>query len=151
MVQRTSTGEFFWQWIGEQIATYSPAYGFAAQTQFDSVSVNPGIHYFRVIAHHTWDQFIFWESNPDSGYSVDNIAPGSPFLLAAVRAGGSDVDLEWNSSGQSEPDFMEYWVYRGLVSGFPSRPPPGAGRGCPPARPSDRPPAPEARRAVRRA
>jgi hypothetical protein len=120
MVQRTSTGEFFWQWIGEQIATYSPAYGFAAQTQFDSVSVNPGIHYFRVIAHHTWDQFIFWESNPDSGYSVDNIAPGSPFLLAAVRAGGSDVDLEWNSSGQSEPDFMEYWVYRGLVSGFPA-------------------------------
>ena len=120
IVQRTAAGEFFWQWIGEQIATYSPAYGFAAETQFDSVSVNPGIHYFRVIAHHTWDQFIFWESNPDSGYSVDNVAPGSPFLLAAVRAGGSDVDLDWSPSGPSEPDFMEYWVYRGLVSGFPT-------------------------------
>jgi hypothetical protein len=120
MVQHTAAGDYFWQWIGDQPSTYSPAYSFPAETQFDSVSVNPGIHYFRVIAHHTWDQYRFWESNPDSGYSVDNVAPGSPFFLTAMRAGGSDVDLDWSPSGLNEPDFMEYWVYRGLSTGFPT-------------------------------
>jgi hypothetical protein len=121
-VQHTAAGDFFWQWIGDQASTYSPAYSFPAQTQFDSVSVDPGTHYFRVIAHHTWDQYIFWESQPDSGYSVDNVAPGSPFLLAAMRAGGSDVDLDWSPSGVADPDFAEYHVFRGLVSGFPTDP-----------------------------
>jgi hypothetical protein len=122
IIEHTAAGSFFWQWIGDQISTYSPAYGFAAQTQFDSVSANPAVHYFRVIAHHTWDQYRFWESNPDSGYSVDNVAPAAPFFLTALRAGGSEVDLEWSPSGFDEPDFNEYWVYRGLSSGFPTDP-----------------------------
>jgi hypothetical protein len=122
VVERTAAGEFFWQWVGDQIATYSPAYSYAAPTQYDSVSTDPGIHYFRVIAHHAWDQFRFWESNPDSGYSVDNVAPASPLSLAAMRAGGSDVDLEWSPAGAGDPDFLEYRVYRGGTSGFPIDP-----------------------------
>jgi hypothetical protein len=122
MVEQTAFGNFYWQWVGEQIATYSPAYSFATETQFDSVAANPAMHYFRVIAHHTWDQYRFWESKPDSGYSVDDVAPGAPLYLTAARAGGSIVDLEWSASGLDEPDFKEYWIYRGPSSGFPTDP-----------------------------
>jgi hypothetical protein len=46
----------------------------------------------------------------DSGYSVDNIAPGVPLGLAAAYNTGSGNQLVWDSS--PEPDFQYYRIYR---------------------------------------
>ena len=76
----------------------------------------------RAATAHTFDPQVFFPSAADSGHSVDNLAPAAPLTLAAARAGGSVVDLDWTSSGLNEPDFKEYWIYRGEVSGFPLDP-----------------------------
>jgi hypothetical protein len=49
-----------------------------------------------------------------SGYSVDNLAPAAPLLLAAQRV-GSDVELKWNHV--RVPDLRDYSVYRATSSG----------------------------------
>jgi len=39
-----------------------------------------------------------------------------------MRTGDGVVDLDWSPSGVNEPDFKEYWVYRGETAGFPVDP-----------------------------
>ena len=56
-----------------------------------------------------------YESAPDSGYSVDNLAPSVPAGLLASSAGGG-FDLSWDPN--PEPDVRYYNVYRGASEGF---------------------------------
>jgi hypothetical protein len=79
------------------------------------VGGDPALHYFQVLAH-TEDPFVFWESNVVTGYSVDNLSPGAPLMLTAVRTDG-DVLLEWSPSGENDEDLSEYAVYRADASG----------------------------------
>jgi len=51
---------------------------------------------------------------------VEDVTPGSLFLLTATRSSGSSVELEWSSRGLNAPGFKEYEVYRGLSSEFPT-------------------------------
>ncbi len=57
----------------------------------------------------------YFDSPPDSGYSVDNIAPGVPTPFTAAVVAGSTY-LHWGASG--EPDFAYYRLYRGTASNF---------------------------------
>ena len=57
----------------------------------------------------------YFDSSPDSCYSVDNLAPGRPHHLSAVQ-GSLQVALSWDAS--DEPDFDNYAVYRDTVPGF---------------------------------
>ncbi len=59
---------------------------------------------------HTDDDDVFFVSEPDSGYSVDNLAPGTPTILSAFSS-GNDVELIWESL--DDEDFSYYAVYRG--------------------------------------
>ncbi len=57
----------------------------------------------------------YFESCPDSGYSVDNLPPEAPQGLAASMFDGG-LTLHWNAS--PEPDVAAYVIYRGFDAGF---------------------------------
>lgn len=115
-----ANGEYFWEWVGNQDAMYFDGYSYSTPTLFDSTSADPAWHYFQVVTH-TEDPFVFWESDPDSGYSVDNLAPGAPAGMSAQRL-GDDVVLEWSPNPALEPDFLEYAIYRADLPGQPPDP-----------------------------
>jgi len=112
----TTSGKdtLYWEWIGNQPAHYLPNYSYTAATLFDSTSASEGWHYFFVSTH-TSDPFVFWDCQPDSGYSVDNLAPAVPKGLMAVFYADSTV-LTWLSN--SEPDLAYYAIYRGSCPDF---------------------------------
>ncbi len=57
----------------------------------------------------------YFESCPDSGYSVDNLPPAAPEgLWASMFDGG--VTLRWNAN--PEPDVAKYVLYRSIVPNF---------------------------------
>ena len=63
---------------------------------------------FMVTAH-TIDQNVFFDSDPVTGYSVDNIFPAIPDQLLATFS-GETVELEWSSP--SDDDFDYFNKYR---------------------------------------
>jgi hypothetical protein len=119
-VEHRAAGTFFWQRVATVDAYYMTGYSLDVPTAHDSTSASPGPQYFQIIAH-TSDPLVYWVSDPDSGYSLDNLAPAAPLTLAAQRA-GSDVELEWHPSGEDEADFLHYAVYRAETSGFSPSP-----------------------------
>lgn len=57
----------------------------------------------------------YFESCPDSGYSVDNLPPAAPEgLWASMFDGG--ITLHWNAN--PEPDVAKYVLYRSIVPNF---------------------------------
>ena len=57
----------------------------------------------------------YYDSAPDSGYSVDNLPPVPPAPFTAAYTSGA-TRLHWGAS--SEPDFWYYKLYRGNSAGF---------------------------------
>jgi len=75
-----------------------------------------GIHWsVYFISGVTDDPFTYYDSYPDSGYSVDNLSPAPPagFLLARI---GDTNHMEWEES--LEEDFAYYSLHRGDSEGF---------------------------------
>ena len=109
--------EYAWEWIANQPAHRFTTYSYTAPTLYDSMSTTSGKHYFLVSAQ-TSDPFVYYDSNPDSGYSVDNLAPESPQnpLLTALPQG--PICLAW-SRNRVDPDVASYAVYHSTTSGFP--------------------------------
>jgi hypothetical protein len=103
--------EFFWEYLHSVTACQLPAYASAVPTLFDSTAVHSGRHDFQVIAHGQ-DQDDWWASPPDSGYSVDNLAPPMPGNLTGEQVYGSvALALAWDACPQ--PDLAHYAVHRG--------------------------------------
>jgi hypothetical protein len=84
-----------WEWLANQNAHYLGTYTYTAETLYDSIGTNTGYHHFFVSAHMA-DPFLFWDSDPDSGYSVDNFSPGVPTSLAGYQEGVTGIRLEWD-------------------------------------------------------
>ena len=83
-------------------------YNMIVPTLGDSTSDGIFESTFMVTAH-TLDQNTFFDSNPLTGYSIDNIFPAIPQqLMASVE--GETVELDWNVS--ADEDFSYYNVYR---------------------------------------
>jgi hypothetical protein len=57
-----------------------------------------------------------WFSQPDSGYSVDNVAPFAPAPFQGVYAAGG-ANLHWRPN--TEADLAGYRLYRGPTASFP--------------------------------
>jgi hypothetical protein len=104
----------FWEGIAELPAAFLKGYAFAAPTLSDSSEAgNPYTAYF--VQALTADPFVFYNSSPDSGYSVDNLSPPAPAPLA-VLYGPSANAMHWHAS--SAADLRGYELYRGNSSTF---------------------------------
>jgi hypothetical protein len=107
---------YFWELVETVDALYMEAYGKPVATLFDSTAVCNEYHYFQVVAH-TSDPTVFWKSAPDSGYSVDNLAPCLPLCLDGEQSFVPEgLGLKWNRN--VEPDLDCYHVHRGLTEDF---------------------------------
>ena len=109
-----------WEWLANVPAAYFPAYSYTAATLADSGPGGTPYHKFTTLAH-TANQFIFWQSNIDSGYSVDNIAPSGTTILAATLQAGPSVAMHWNPD-VSDPDVGYYEIHRSTSSNFTPTP-----------------------------
>jgi hypothetical protein len=116
--EASAAGEFYWEWVANQNAAYASGYSYNVTTKLDSVGGEPALHYFQVIAH-TADQFVFWPSPPDSGYSVDNLAPSVPQGFAVAYNAGSNL-LSWDPS--NDVDFQFFRIYRSTDPNFTPAP-----------------------------
>ena len=108
--------EYYWRMAGYTEAFFLNRYSLEVATLFDSTSVCDDYHYFQVIAH-TVEPSLFWTSQPDSGYSVDNLAPCPPLSLAGELShtlGG--LNITW--APNSEIDLDCYNIYRGTTEDF---------------------------------
>ena len=96
-----------WELVGEVPAQQFEEYAFTAPTLADSTEAGIPWTTFLVSAH-TDDPLIFFETLPDSGYSIDNLAPSVPENLVATVA-EDDAQLLW--SHIPDADFNYYRVY----------------------------------------
>ncbi len=103
-----------WDYLAAAPAHGESAYDLAALTVADSSSLGPHLATFMVRAV-TASPSTFYDSAPDSGYSVDNLAAATPSPFVAAYVSGA-THLHWGSN--SEPDFWYYNLYRGSSAGF---------------------------------
>jgi hypothetical protein len=107
---------YFWSLLGTVEAYYLDSYSYVAATLFDSTASSNEYSYFQVIAH-GGKPSAFWISRPDSGYSVDNIAPCPPLMLSGEQSYVPEgLELSWTPN--TEPDLDCYNVYRGIGPSF---------------------------------
>jgi len=107
-----SKGEtVYWEWVANQPAHKLPIYAYTCSTVNDSLKGNPGTHQFMISAH-TSDPNVYFDSDPATGYSVDNLAPTAPSDLKLANKGAT-VDLSWDLN--TEKDLKQYLVYRSTI------------------------------------
>jgi hypothetical protein len=116
---KVSVAGTIWTFINSVPAQHHDRYGFVAPTLFDSTVVS-GMHWSVLyVSGQTADPGTFYESLPDSGYSVDNLIPSAPAGLAALIQ-GHNVELKWDQP--TDPDVNYFSVYRSTTSGFTPSP-----------------------------
>ena len=91
-------------------------YNMVVPTLGDSTDNNIVQSTFMVTAH-TIDPNIFFDSDPATGYSVDNIFPATPEQLLATYS-GETVELEWSVS--LDEDFAYFNIYRQDLGSYES-------------------------------
>lgn len=107
---------YYWEWVGNMDAHFLEHYAYSTATKNDSMAGNPAMEYFFVSAHAS-DPFVYWDSAPDSGYSVDNLAPCAPVALTGEQSFVPEgLDISWEPN--TEIDISHYNVYRGLSDDF---------------------------------
>jgi len=104
----------YWEGVGSVLARGLGTYTFVAETFEDSTAYGNPPTRFMVDAHASFGPF-FWDSNPDSGYSVDNLAPAMPANLVGRYEAGT-MYIHW--SPNSERDFSAYRIHRGAAAAF---------------------------------
>ncbi len=114
--QITGVCTTYWDYLETVPAVYKYLYSYTAPTFSDSMVGNNGRVKFLVIAHGTYGG-AQWESNIDSGYSVDNLSPSAVHVLAAEPQGGATVNVHWQQN-VTDPDIGYYDVYRSPIDGF---------------------------------
>ena len=89
-----------WTYIGETPALQYDEYSYIAPTLADSSETDTHYSTFKVIYH---DLYEYYESEPDSGYSLDNIPPDE--TRAVIAKNGSFMRLSWEE--------VEYGTFEG--------------------------------------
>jgi hypothetical protein len=105
-----------WELIGSFAACQLDEYLYRAVTTADSTA--GGIPYsVYFVSAHTTTPSVWFASDPDSGYSVDNIPPETPGGLVAEQS-FSPVGLSLSWEASTANDLSHYAVYRGLSEDF---------------------------------
>jgi len=103
-----------WDFVRNIPATGEETYNALAATLCDSTDLGICWSIFFVRAH-TEVPVVYFDSEPDSGYSVDNLAPEAPQNLVAD---GDEVQVVLTWTPNEEDDLDYYAVYRDSVEGF---------------------------------
>jgi hypothetical protein len=108
------TAAVYWEFIVSVPARGASGYGYTATTTTDSM---PGLIPYNVffVDAKEASSSTFYVSAPDSGYSVDNLAPATPAPFTGQYAGGT-ATLHWAVNPAA--DLAEYRLYRGSTAGF---------------------------------
>ncbi|HTR97873.1 MAG TPA: FlgD immunoglobulin-like domain containing protein [Candidatus Acidoferrales bacterium] len=105
---------YYWELIDQQAAYHLPSYSLVTTTTGDSTSLgNPRTAYMVQARNASGSQW--WNAAPDSGYSVDNLAPIAPAPFTGQYAAGT-ATLHWNPN--AEADLAGYRLYRGTSASF---------------------------------
>lgn len=110
-----------WAFVAEIPALQYDEYSYIVSTLADSSNVETNYSIFKVVYH---DLYEYYESEPDSGYSVDNIAPDP--TRTTIARNGNYMKLEWDEieygtfEGNRYPEINGIWykVYAGNVPEF---------------------------------
>jgi hypothetical protein len=102
-----------WEYVASQPASGFASYSVVAPTVADSGSGQPFTKF--MVQARAAGSGAYWGSAPDSGQSVDNLAPSAPAPFNGTYSSGSSA-LSWGASPES--DVVGYKLYRGLTSGF---------------------------------
>ncbi len=104
-----------WESVGSVPGTQEESYYGLVPTRSDSGSVLEYTVY--CISTHTTDPSVYFFSPADSGYSVDNLPPGSPQTLAGDYSyPPAELLITWDRNG--ERDFSHYSVHKGASPDF---------------------------------
>jgi hypothetical protein len=104
-----------WEELHSISPTHVDEYVEVEATEGDSTASGVPFSVFCVTVHTTVDT-VWYSSSPDSGYSVDNLAPDAPTGLAVEYLTGSGNLLTWDSCASA--DFDLFRVYRDLDPEF---------------------------------
>ncbi len=111
--QAAATG-WAWEFLAAPPANQSASYSYVASTLVDSTAGHNPYTVFLVEAHAA-SSGAFWACAPDSGYSVDDLAPATPSPFAGTYASGT-TSMTWGAN--HEADLAGYRLYRGSDTGF---------------------------------
>jgi hypothetical protein len=107
---------YYWYLVATLEANHLTKYSMAVPTLFDSTAATSELHYFQVIAH-AFGAEAYWISDDESGYSVDNLAPCPPAMLAGEQQYQPEgLQLTWDPN--AEQDLLHYYIYRGTAETF---------------------------------
>jgi hypothetical protein len=105
-----------WHFLVTVPVRVEDSYAVVVPTLEDStISAGQYLTTFRVTAF-TATPGVYFDSPPDSGYSVDNLSPGVPQGFSVAYNTGGGNTLSWDEA--REPDFQYYRVYRSQDPGF---------------------------------
>ena len=105
-----------WVSLGSVQAEQKPNYTFLAHT-FGNFTADDGIFWSKfIVTAHTTDPEVYYTSEVDSGFSVDNLAPALPTGLLATPTDNSEIILDWDAP--IDEDFKYFAIYRSVESGF---------------------------------
>jgi hypothetical protein len=108
-------GGSVWSYVGAVPASNLTQYAYVAPTLFDSTKTSGQRWTVFYIAGYSKDNAVVYSTQPDSGYSTDNISPNA---VQGVTAGFTTnaVTIKWRAN--SETDVYEYDIYRGTTASF---------------------------------
>lgn len=101
-----------WDFVAWVPASGYETYSIVAPTLYDSSATG---NHWSVFYVSGLARGANYESEPDSGYSVDNLAPFAPGNVSA-NVVSRTVNLKWDEA--IDADFQYYAIYRGTTSGF---------------------------------
>ena len=110
----TATSLTYWEGLGSIPARGQSLYSFVASTLADSGSGGPANEAYMVDAHAGFGPY-FWETQPGTAHSVDNLPPSAPQGFAASYAGPSTT-VHWHPN--TENDLAGYRLHRGTNANF---------------------------------
>jgi hypothetical protein len=111
----SQVGAGAWQLAGSMLGGRLEGYSLVVHTAQDSTGGSNPYTRVKVVAQRQSAAFGLGESDPDSGYSTDNLPPSKPGSLVGNYSGGVTA-LRWGAN--AEPDFWRYRLYRGSSADF---------------------------------
>ncbi len=109
-----------WHFLMTVPADCEDTYATVVSTLADS-TITEGMYYTTFfVSALTATPGVYFDSPPDSGYSLDNLAPGVPMGLTVVYNMGSGNELTWEEC--PDEDFKHFHIYRGETEDFEPSP-----------------------------